>query len=151
VWPVRLLLFFCDCLHMSLVAPLTLCRYYKIASAQCRRSEGVAMSLSPSYDATVPLPYFSWPEHPLDLPFSSAAHTAYDGPEDKIPGKLPPPQRAGTDPAAPAVWIASNCVADNWRRQLVVYLRRYVDIDSIGKCDTTAACGRFVTVVLWHL
>ena len=97
----------------------TLCRYYPIASEKCRHANHVEMLMSPSYTSTVPLPYFSWKEHPLNLP--TASDTEYDGPPDKVPGALPLPlATVATKQNMSAVWIASNCKSDNWRRQLCV-------------------------------
>jgi hypothetical protein len=33
------------------------CRYYPIASMECRRAQAVTMFMSPSYNSTIPLPY----------------------------------------------------------------------------------------------
>jgi hypothetical protein len=99
--------------------------------------------------------YFSWTEHPFNLPFSP--QIAYDGPPDKVPGAVAPPLAGpgggGGRPKGAAVWIASNCMSVNWRRQLVSYLRRYVGIDSIGTCDTTgtAAVASFLAAMLTEM
>jgi hypothetical protein len=45
--------------------------YYPLASEQCRQQREVALDLRPSLHASVPLPYFSWALHPLNLPSSA--------------------------------------------------------------------------------
>ena len=120
--------------------------YYPLISEACRRHESVSLLLSPSLDATIPLPYFSWTEHPLNLPHEGP----YRGPPDKVPGAISAPlanlpekqvafsTRHGALRVGGAVWIVSNCEAMNWRKQLVEYLMAYVKVDSIGKCMLNA-------------
>ena len=114
--------------------------YYPLASQGCLNQHDVAVDLRPSLQSAVPLPYFSWALHPLNLPVAGnspgaeqATRTRIRYPRDKVPGELSPPLAFGSSQggdggnrvAASVVWIASNCQADNWRRKLVIALRRY--------------------------
>ena len=120
--------------------------YYPLVSQGCLQQHKVALDLRPSLDSSVPLPYFSWELHPLNLPVigdvsgddtgatatvpsvQHSTHTRIRFPKDKVPGELPPPLVTVQDQqtkAASVVWIASNCRATNWRRKLVSALRRY--------------------------
>ena len=103
--------------------------YYPLASQGCLQQHEVALDLRPSLDSSVPLPYFSWALHPLNLPsVEHSTHTRVRYPKDKVPGEVAPPLAAAQGQqtnVASVVWIASNCGATNWRRKLVSALRRY--------------------------
>ena len=117
--------------------------YVPLASEGCRRQRGVEIDLRPGLSATVPLPEFSWQLHPLDLHVPGAATDTF--PRDKVPGMRPPALASDSrQPTAAVVWIASNCRAQNLRRELVAALRKHIAVDSIGDCDRTAPWPRHV-------
>jgi hypothetical protein len=60
--------------------------YFSLASEGCRKQRNVALDLRPSLSSSVPLPYFSWHLHPLNLPLASAGQRhKVTFPKDKVP------------------------------------------------------------------
>jgi hypothetical protein len=100
--------------------------YYASLSTDCTEYAGVAITMTTSSDATVPLLYFSWDLHPLGL--RARQGVGVDHPTEKA---------AGATGKASALWLASNCFARNWRGQLVEQLSKNIQLDSLGACMRT--------------
>eukprot|EP01051_Picozoa_sp_SAG22_P003884 SAG22_NODE_197_length_15520_cov_116.311264_6_plen_675_part_00 len=126
--------------------------YFPILSAGCQRSHKSLFHMTPSLEAAVPLPYFSWEQHPLGLaalPDSGSTGRGREGKQAAAGGgpaaAVPSSGEAAFGGALdrdlsgrlPAVFIASNCKANNWRLPLVKRLMKQMgssQLHSIGEC-----------------